>query len=60
MARTTPAQKPRGEQSTIFNCGLACMGRSGTCSPGSIGLKAVFTAEIGRDVSTADELTTTA
>jgi hypothetical protein len=26
IARTTPAQKPRGEQSTIFRAGLACMG----------------------------------
>src|SRR6266403_4098635 len=25
IARTTPAQKPRGEQSTIFRGGLACM-----------------------------------
>src|ERR1700740_2109084 len=25
MARTTPAQKPRGEQSTIFRAGLACI-----------------------------------
>jgi hypothetical protein len=30
MARTTPAQNPRGEQSTIFSGGLACMGRSRT------------------------------
>jgi hypothetical protein len=27
MARTTPAQKPRGEQSTILRSGLAGMGR---------------------------------
>src|SRR5882757_7226063 len=26
MARTTPAQKPRGEQSTIFRSGLADIG----------------------------------
>src|SRR5258708_5819766 len=26
IARTTPAQKPRGEQSTIFRSGLACIG----------------------------------
>src|ERR1700753_518615 len=30
MARTTPAQKPRGEQSTIFRGGLADMGRPRT------------------------------
>src|ERR1700685_3551497 len=33
MARTTPAQNPRGEQSTIFSGGLACMGRSRTGEP---------------------------
>src|ERR1700685_1617850 len=38
MARTTPAQNPRGEQSTIFSGGLACMGRSRTDeSPGRAG-----------------------
>src|SRR6266566_3559052 len=33
IARTTPAQKPRGEQSTIFRGGLAGIGRSRTESP---------------------------
>src|SRR4051812_49224703 len=38
MARTTPAQKPRGEQSTIFRGGLAgILGNSGPNHPSPAG-----------------------
>src|SRR5450631_5156 len=52
IARTTPAQKPRGEHSTIFKSGLAgteaVMGDLGTESPHTGGQgRSIYTHDLG-------------